>query len=272
LTLLLGEGGAAKTWLALDLALASSQGLPWLESPAIGESAILYIDEDGQLAETRRRISLLTAGRSIEPTSLNRFGHVSPRGLQIDNPRDYEAIVETSCTLQAGLIIIDALVAIHSQDENSNPAMKAIMRGHIRRLMRDTGAGVLLLHHLAKPSETNWSSFLHRARGAAEVINSCDVALGLSAHSGFSRLEVCRSRFIPQLEWPEPLKITLEDTDTSTRVVTHASTKIDDACALILKHNLDSMTVREIQARLAALGHLLSRGTVHAAKQALVNR
>jgi hypothetical protein len=267
LTLLLGEGGASKTWLSLDLAIATATSGTWLGLTAQLPDPILYIDEDGQLAESRRRVQRLSCGREIK--ELAGLGHVSPRGLQIDNPRDYESIATTALHLKAGLIVLDALVALHGAEESDNSRMKVIMRGHVRRLMRDTGAGILLLHHLAKPSESNWGSYLHRARGAGEIINASDVALGLSSHKGFSLLEMCRSRFIPQTEWPEPVKITLEDSEQGTKIVAHAGSKIEDCIALIVKHSLQNLSIRETQAALEPLGHKVSVGTLQTAKTRL---
>lgn len=267
LTLLLGEGGSAKTWLSLDLAIAASSQSLWLSTPPLQEIATLYIDEDGQLAESCRRVQRLVSGRSLNIGSLS-FGHVAPCGLHIDNPRHYSAIVETAIHLKAELIIFDALIRLHSKEEQDNTGMAEIM-GLFRGLMRDTGAGLVLLHHLSKPNEQNWGNFLLRARGASEIINASDTALGLSAHKGHSVLEMCRNRFMHESAWPSPLKITLEDICDATRIVAHGENKVEDAIAAIIKHSLEPLTVRATEDKLSTLGYKFSRGTVHSAKSGL---
>lgn len=271
LTLLLGEGGSSKTWISLSLGLAAASHLPWLGLPSAGPRAALYIDEDGQLAETVRRVQRLQIACSTDSAS-GTFGHVAPCGLQIDNAIHYAAIAETALHLKAELIIIDALVAIHREEEQDNKGMAHIMRGCLRRLMRDTGAGILLLHHLSKPSDSNWGNFLHRARGASEIVNASDVALGVTAHGSHSILEMCRNRFMHVDAWPDKLKITLEDSGDSTKVVAHAETKVEDAIAAILKHSLESLTVRATHDQLSTLGYKFSHGTIQRAKIALVQK
>jgi hypothetical protein len=194
---------------------------------------------------------------------------VAPCGLRVDNPLHYEAIRETAIALNAELIIFDALVAIHNSEEQDNKGMAYIMRGCLRRLMRDTGAGILLLHHLSKPNDKNWGSFLHRARGASEIVNACDAALGLSAHrGGFSILETCRNRFIAERDWPDKLKITLEDNCASTTITAHLETKLEEVVAIIAKHKLESLTVRATYDALSTLGYKFSRATIGRAKKA----
>lgn len=267
LTLILGEGGSSKTWLSFDLAIASVSGTEWLSIPSSQSIVSLYIDEDGQLAESCRRVQRLCLGRNLHIESLS-WGHVAPCGLHIDNPLHYNAILETAHYLKAELIIFDALVALHSHEEQDNRGMAEVMRGCFRRLMRDSGCGIVILHHLSKPNETNWGNFLHRARGASEIINASDVALGITSHGEHSTLEMCRSRFIPRIEWPDKLKITLEDTDTSTRVVAHGESKVVDAIDAIVKHSLQSQTVRATHEALSSLGYKFSRATIGRAKQA----
>jgi hypothetical protein len=196
---------------------------------------------------------------------------VAPCGLRVDNPLHYEAIKETALHLNARIIIIDALVAVHGSEEQDNKGMAYIMRGCFRRLMRDTGASILLLHHLSKPSDKNWGSFLHRARGASEIVNASDMALGVSSHrGGFSVLETCRNRFIAERDWPEKLKITLEDADSSTVVDARAETKLEDVITIITKHKLETLTVRATYDALAALGYKFSRATIGRAKAKII--
>ena len=269
LTLLLGEGGSSKTWISLSLGLAAASHLPWLGLPASELHAVLYIDEHGQTAETVRRVQRLRNAYSTDNAVPESFGHVAPCGLHIDNPRHYSAIVETALSLKAGLIIFDALIRLHTKEEQDNTGMAEIM-GLFRGLMRDTGAGVVILHHLSKPNEQNWGNFLLRARGASEIINASDIALGVSAHGGHSILEVCRNRFIHESAWPDKLKITLEDSGDSTVVRANAETKVEDAIAAIIKHHLESLTVRATTDQLSSLGYKFSHATIQRAKKGLI--
>lgn len=212
LTLLVGEGGVCKSWLALDLAICLAAGLPTIfdsiDRPSLTDSLrvrILYLDEDGQVSETKRRLDRLIRGRSIDRLSLIDFLKVVPSsGLRIDSESDFRLVKESCLHMQIDLIIIDALVAFHMQTENSNDAMRFVMRGLFRRLMRETGAGILLLHHLAKPSsgEVFPAPLIQRVRGGGEVVNASDCALALEASPQGASFSMIRSRFIPRDRWP----------------------------------------------------------------------
>lgn len=259
LTLMIGAGGASKSWAALDLGIALASGQPWLGQPT-QPAKVLYVDEDGQIAETVRRLQRLCSGRAIEPPQLADKLWLAPaQGFKIDSPTLYHDLASTSTRLGVDLIVIDALVAIHDSDENDNKGMGFIMRGLLRTLMRDTGAGILLIHHEGKPSENR--SGIFKARGATEIINSSDAAISCTSTKDSHLLTTLRSRVLGRPDWPAPLSYDIIDNDSVTHLA-HARPDLPkiEACIQLLKALPELPT--SVNRAVIALGNTFSRPTV----------
>lgn len=262
LTLLIGAGGASKSWASLDLAIALASQQSWL-GQATSQARVLYIDEDGQIAETYRRLIRLCAGRSLDPASLDSNLFIAPaQGLKVDQAAQNHDLILTSLSLKVDLVIIDALVAIHSADENDNKAMGYVMRGLLRNLMRETKAGILLIHHEGKPSETRTGIF--KARGATEIINASDAAIGCHFKDDHHVLTPLRSRVLGRPDWPNPIKYNVLDDGPSTHLAASKppNHKID-ACMRALEALPEAPN--SINHAVLALGGLFSRATVQRA-------
>lgn len=219
LTLLVGAGGSSKSWAALDLGVACASVQTFL-GQQVRPSRVLFVDEDGQIGETLRRVHRLAAGRGIDPIELlDESFFIAPSwGLRLDDPSHYHDLAVSARDLKVDLIIIDALCAIHSADENDNKAMAYIMRGLLRHLMRETSAGVLLLHHEGKPGEVARTG-VHKVRGATEIINACDAAILCNTSGDSYTWTMLRSRYVPKIEWPQPLTYGMQDTHEATYLV-----------------------------------------------------
>jgi len=268
MTLLIGEGGSCKSLLALDLAIAIAAGRRWL-GHEVEKGGVLYLDEDGQEGETKRRLKALCAARGLDPASLQGSLYVNaPSGLQIESGDTFADVKDAALSVNATLIVVDALVAMHSRDENSSNQMKAVMRSGLRPLMRHTGAGMLIVHHAGKPSDDNRGT--NRARGSTEIINSTDAALFLSQRKTGPRLEMIRSRVLARTLWPATLKIEVAGTEKIS-ILAKVSTTVDTVTNLIESKGLLSanLTQRQILDSLHEWGCQCSLGTVNKAMKVL---
>ena len=219
LTLLVGEGGASKSWLALDLAIALAVGDCWMgQDCAITRS--VYFDEDGSEIESVRRYRRLCAARELKPDDprlVANFSMVPAQGLHLEKADIVARVCDTIEAYGAHLVIFDALVAIHGMEENSNNEMKFIMRERIRAIMRVKGVTVLLIHHLAKANELSIPG-TSQIRGAGEIVNASDAALLAKAKDGGHQLSMVRSKMIAKDKWPAALEYQLMDRDDSTHI------------------------------------------------------
>lgn len=218
LTLVVGEGGASKSWLMLDLAIAGALEQCWMGQQCHRFSSLIF-DEDGSEIESVRRFKRLCAARDVaanDPRLLASFSMIPAQGLKLDDLSTVQRVQDTIGAYSPDFVIFDALVAIHGREENSNNEMKLVMRDRIRALMRNTGVTVALVHHLGKSSEV--TSGIGQIRGATEIVNASDAALLAKSEEGGHRLSMVRSKMIPKDDWPKPLEYSLTDDADSTYI------------------------------------------------------
>jgi hypothetical protein len=141
LTLLHGPGGLGKTWLALLMSKAVSEGKPFL-GLLTRQRSVVYLDYENPwpvLIERVRKLDIREA----------KFWHLSAsvRPPKLDGP-DWKLLKR----LPAGsLIVIDTARAAHDGDENSSQDVGVVM-GRLKEI-REAGHEIILLHHTGKTDE-----------------------------------------------------------------------------------------------------------------------
>ncbi len=141
LTLLHGPGGLGKTWLALGIAKAVSEGRAFL-GLVTKQRAVHYIDLENPLSMLIDRV------RRLEIRDV-RFWHLSAeiRPPKLDGP-DWGLYK----SLPAGsLLIFDTARASHDGDENDSQDVALVMNR--LKEIREAGHDIILLHHTGKASE-----------------------------------------------------------------------------------------------------------------------
>lgn len=181
LTLLAGESGAGKSWLALDLALAVAA---W-EAQAWGRAAeggsVLFFAADNSIRSTHHRVVDLCKGRDILPPDDTLTFDFDP--LKLSAPAGPATIADAISQSKARLVVLDAIVRYMGEgDENSAGDVGAIMAS-LREIANRTGTAFLIVHHLRKvygDSRTR-AKLADRVRGSGDFIGSVDSALVVTA-------------------------------------------------------------------------------------------
>lgn len=163
-TLVAGESGTYKTWLALCLARGVATGTEFL-GRTCREAPVLYLDRENPAALVRERLALLW----MERLSAVRIwgGWLEDQPPAIGDARLVEIARESK-----PLIIFDSLIRFHQQDENSATAMSAVM--YELRQLANAGAAVVVLHHKPKGDGSQY-------RGSSDIRAGVDVAFAVSA-------------------------------------------------------------------------------------------
>lgn len=189
LAALYGPSGSGKSFLALDLVAAISEGLPWF-GHRVQECSVVYAALEGE-AGFRKRVEAWEKhyGRQLP-------GHLK---MLIDPFKlvDPEDVDELGGLIDNGsVVVIDTLNrAAPVSDENSSKDMGLILEG-AKRLQRQCQGLVLLVHHTGKDAMRGMRghSSLHAALDAAvevarngelrqwTVVKSKDGADGAIAH------------------------------------------------------------------------------------------
>jgi RecA-family ATPase len=195
--LVYAPGDTGKSYLALTilstLACAGVGGVKYdplqlRPRATAGGWKCLYITGEDSTSEVWHRLYRVgsAAGRAGREAIGRNLRVVSTQGL-------WERLLVTDDPLRdlaiAGgherrLIVFDTLTRFHSQDENSNPAMAAVI-SRFESIACATGAAVLVLHHCNKSSMSGGSTSSSVAiRGAASIRDNCRWALAVSSASG----------------------------------------------------------------------------------------
>lgn len=170
---LVAQGGAGKSWIALELAFAVAGGpdLLGIGIPATGP--VLYLPaEDPRLAIEHR----LFAARDVVEGRVDRLAdalEIVPlmgRAVDLMIPAWAEALARLASGKR--LVIIDTLRRFHSADENNAGEMARLL-GILEGICERTGASILFLHHTAKGAALNGAGDAQQAsRGSSVLVDN----------------------------------------------------------------------------------------------------
>jgi archaellum biogenesis ATPase FlaH len=140
LTIVSGESGAGKSWLAQALCTGVARGRAVAGLPCVKGTA-LYID-----AEMGPRMFV---DQRLRPTGakIAEFKYVDAMGLDISTPGDLAWVRGQIEQTGANLVVIDSLRRLTpSKSENDSDDMAPAVAA-LAKLARDSGAAIVLVHH-----------------------------------------------------------------------------------------------------------------------------
>lgn len=203
ITVLAGEPGAGKTWLALMIAKAVKFGGEFLGYRAT-QGGVLYLDRENPLPLVRDRLEIICGGAGV----LSPWGNwCADEPPLIGDPRLLDF------AKQGLLIVFDSLIRFHkAENENDASEMSKIMAQ--LRALANAGGTVVALHHKAK-SET--SSY----RGSSDIAGGADAVFALAKRDDFLELRTVKHRFTAETSItikPDFAAGRLEVTDSPAKV------------------------------------------------------
>ena len=170
-----GDSEQGKTWLVLDMALSIAMGIPLLGEfipKQIGN--VLVVEEEQNQTEIIQRLDLLLKGHGKSKNDLKNFYTIIQQGIQLPNSTD--KLIERIQTLECKAVFIDSLSAIHGTDEISNKEMRPILNS-ISKIHNETGASVIVIHHMSKPQPGTTKNPLFRLRGSSALLAWADTVI-----------------------------------------------------------------------------------------------
>jgi AAA domain len=182
-TLLAGEPGSYKTWLALALLRGVASGGNFLGRKC-AQTSVLYLDRENPLAVMRERLAVLGIESSAAAESRIWGGWLGDAPPAIGDARLMEIARE-----RRPLIIFDSLIRFHAAaDENSATEMAMVMQE--LRSLANAGATVVALHHKPKSEGSHY-------RGSSDIAGGVDTGWAISRDrdAGLLRLECFKSRY-----------------------------------------------------------------------------
>jgi hypothetical protein len=163
LVLLTAPPAGYKTWFALAVAGAVSQGLEFLHRKTF-RSPVLYLDRENP-------VQMILQRRAILKLDDKAFLKIWGNWVDYPVPLIGDSLLERIAQRYKPLIVFDSFLRFHSSEENSAVEMR-LVAGKLRKLV-SLGATVLLLHHQAKSKGSQY-------RGSTDILASVDAAFEIS--------------------------------------------------------------------------------------------
>ena len=146
LAMMYGNPGAGKSFVALDLAFAISQGLTFFNRVSQAGPVVWIAAEAAGAMRNRAKAYAQARGVQLDATDF----WVIEQTLSLMSQEDAKALTQAVAPVKPKLIIIDTLAAASGgANENSGEDMNVVL-SHCRKLHEETGALVLLVHHSGK--------------------------------------------------------------------------------------------------------------------------
>jgi len=214
-----GTPKSCKTWLALELAVAVASGAPCLGRFRVHQRGhvLLYAAEDSAVA-IKSRVAGIARARRV-PLEQLAVGLISTPSLRLDDADDQDRLEQTVARFKPRLLVLDPLVRLHRGDENSAADTSALL-GFLRRLQRDHGVAVVVVHHVRKSTATQPGQAL---RGSGDLHAWSDSSLYILRRKATLELHA-EHRSHPS---PAPLVVELQSEPTPHLAI--AGSPDDDA-------------------------------------------
>jgi hypothetical protein len=141
---LVGQPGAYKSFVALDLALCVALGREW-HGVKVTQSPVLYVVGEG-LAGYKKRVAAWLEHNGVSRDELRGKLLITRGSVQIGGD-DWPALAEWVSEQACRMVVVDTVArATVGADENSSKEQGVIVE-HCRGLCDQTGATMLLVHH-----------------------------------------------------------------------------------------------------------------------------
>lgn len=210
-TILSGDSGVGKTWLAVDLGIAYALGRKWLGRFSTTPGPVLFIDEESGTELLAERLRCLAQDSFKQQIPLLT---VVWQRVELDTPEGKDRLKTTIRKYSAKLVVVDSLVRVHSRDENSAGEMKIVMTA-LADIARNEDCAFLVTHHTRKKTQyANQASQM--LRGTTEIKAAADAHLyAEKIREGQIRVIHEKSRFRPGIP---PFVVTIESDGCRVRL------------------------------------------------------
>jgi RecA-family ATPase len=192
--LLVAATNIGKTTLSLNLALQLAAGGEFLPIANAHERGLKVLYIDGETREGRLQRDIYVMQRYFnggEKELLRKNLHIGCDAeldgfpLNLSDETHMRIVKREACKLKPDLIIVDTLSAlVDLQAENDNAEVSKRVMKPLAGLAKETGAAILLLHHIGKQSEDAQAGIkAYRGRGASALGAAARYVLVLTPHA-----------------------------------------------------------------------------------------
>ena len=152
--MLAAEGGAGKSTAAIHILACVALEQPVFEHFEVRTGGpVLYVSEEDDEGVIRNRLDAMAVGHGWDADRLlDRFHILAMSGTSTDDPEWQAHLIRVVDTLGCVLVAFDPYGELTSANENSDE--NKVNTRFYRRLIKETGVTVLVLHHAGKQGKT----------------------------------------------------------------------------------------------------------------------
>jgi archaellum biogenesis ATPase FlaH len=172
-----GAPKSGKSVFTLEVANCAANGDPvggvfHVERPM----KVLFVEYEDAPMLVVKRLSRYLAGHHRDPRQLpENLLFCDYPDLWLDSQRHKDLLIEEIKSRGIDLVVLDTLSYVHqAEDENSAADMKPVM-ANLKRIAKDSGASIVLVHHAGKGAKDK--SISERGRGSSVIAAAADVIL-----------------------------------------------------------------------------------------------
>ncbi|MTH66172.1 helicase RepA family protein [Paracoccus shanxieyensis] len=171
---LVAQGGAGKSWLALEIAVGVAGGPDLAEIGIPAHGRVVYLPAEDPRSALAHRFHALAGHLAPDArrTVSNNLTVLPLMGHQVNiGEAAWADALERVCD-SARLAIVDTLRRFHIEDENASGPMAQLL-GVMEGICERTGASILFLHHTAKGAALNGAGGEQQAaRGSSVLVDN----------------------------------------------------------------------------------------------------
>ena len=176
--ILSGPTKAGKSMLAIELAVAVSEGGEWL-GHRCEKKPVLYVNCEVADSSFTRRIYNVRTGMGYTGAPSGDLHVMDTRGTAATLSTLRDPIIAICKAYAIGLVILDPVYMLLEGDENSNSDTRSMARD-VEAIAESGGTSVLMIHHFGK-GNASLKSAMDRAVGAGVFTRSPDAIMVMSA-------------------------------------------------------------------------------------------
>ena len=174
--LIAGPSKAGKTFLEIELAIATAEGLKWCGFQCT-QGKVLFINLEVDTASFLERLRDVYEGMNIEPKNLSNIKIMNLRGYSRPLDKLVNVISRRANKVGADMIIVDPIYKVITGDENSAEQM-AKFCNQFDRICNETGASIVYCHHHSKGNQQQKKA-MDRASGSGVFARDPDAVVDL---------------------------------------------------------------------------------------------
>lgn len=164
ITILSGQSRSFKTYCLLQIALDVANGTYLFDTYPTKQAPVLIIDEENGKRLLQDRLNQLGAGDDL-PVHFMSF-----EGFHLDKAH-IEEVLAFCAANEVKLVIIDALIRVHSSDENSAREMSKVFQ-KLREFTKNEIAVLVTQHHRKQGANSSGGS--NEMRGSSDILAAVD--------------------------------------------------------------------------------------------------